>query len=63
MKFKEERALANIDNTIKMLLELANAGEPDHAGLIHVAPVNTEFRATCGDYFEYGAAMKESINA
>ncbi len=45
---------------MKKLLELANAIEPDAAGLIHVAPINTQFRAG-GEYSEYGAAVKAAV--
>jgi hypothetical protein len=43
MKFKEDRLFATPESAEQKLLELANAVEPDHAGRLSVAVINTQF--------------------
>ncbi len=61
MKFKEERPFATPEAAERKLLELANAIEPDHAGRLSVAVINTQFVGAGGSYEEYGVAVKAAI--
>jgi hypothetical protein len=58
MKFKEERPLANIDASVRKLLEIANGLEADHAGRFHVGDINKQFLSAGGSVAEYTAAVK-----
>ena len=61
-KFKEDRPLAGIEAAVKKLLELVNAQEPDLAGRINVAPVNTEFLRAGGLATEYRIAVSAAVD-
>ena len=61
MKFKDDRPFATPEAAERKLLELANAVEPDHAGRLSVAVVNTQFRDAGGSYEEFGIAVKAAI--
>jgi hypothetical protein len=62
MKFKTERAYAGVDAAEKKLLELANAMEADHAGRLHVGPINRQFLEAGGSVAEYTAAVRAAID-
>jgi hypothetical protein len=57
MKFKEQRPYADLGAAQKQLLELANAMEADHAGRLHVGPINRQFLDAGGSVAEYTAAV------
>jgi len=61
MKFKGDLPFATPEAAERKLLELANAIEPDHAGRISVAVINTQFRNGGGSYEDYSAAVKAAI--
>jgi len=61
MKFKEDLPFATPEAAERKLLELANAIEPDHAGRISVAVINTQFRNAGGTSSEYRAAVAAAV--
>src|SRR5260370_39084452 len=58
MKFREDRLFAGVDAAVKKLMEIANGLEPDHAGRIHIGPINKLFMDAGGSPPEYSAAVK-----
>jgi hypothetical protein len=62
MKFREDRLFAGVDAAVKKLMEIANGLEPDHAGRIHIGPINKLFMDAGGDPAEYSAAVKAAID-
>jgi hypothetical protein len=62
MKFREERPLADIDIAVRKLLEIANAMEADHAGRLHVGPINRQLLEAGASVPEYTAALKAAID-
>ena len=56
MKFREDRLFAGVDAAVKKLMEIANGLEPDHAGRIHIGPINKLFMDAGGSPPEYSAA-------
>jgi hypothetical protein len=62
MKFLQERPFANVDVAVKKLLEMANGIEPDHAGRLQAAIINTQFMAAGGNGPEYAAAVKAAVD-
>ena len=62
MKFREDRLFAGIDAAVKKLMEIANGLEPDHAGRIHIGPINKLFMDAGGSPPEYSAAVKAAID-
>ena len=61
MKFRADRPFVTPEAAERKLLELVNAGEPDHAGRLSVEIINRRFREAGGNYEEYGAAVKAAI--
>ena len=61
MKFKEDRPLANVDASVRKLLEIANGIEADHAGRLQIGVINSQFVSAGGSYDEYSAAVKAAI--
>ena len=62
MKYREERPFADVDATVKKLLEIANGMAADHAGRLSVGILNTQFKGAGGSYPEYSAAVKAAID-
>jgi hypothetical protein len=62
MKFKDERPFASVNAGVKKLLEIANAMEADHAGRIHIGPINLQFIEAGGSVPEYSAARKAAVD-
>jgi hypothetical protein len=62
MKFKKDRPYADVAAAEKKLLELANAMEADHAGRLHVGPINQQFLEAGGSVAEYTAALRAAID-
>jgi hypothetical protein len=62
MKFKDERPFASVNTGVKKLLELANAMEADHAGRLHIGPINRQFLDAGASVSEYAAALKAAID-
>jgi hypothetical protein len=46
----------------KKLLEIANGIEADHAGRLHVGPINRQFLDAGASVSEYAAALKAAID-
>ncbi len=61
MKFREDRPFAGVDAAVKKLMEIANGREPDHAGRIHIGPINKLFMDAGGSPLEY-SAVKAAID-
>jgi hypothetical protein len=61
IKFKEDRPLANVDASVRKLLEIANGIEADHAGRLQIGTINSQFVSAGGSYGEYCAAVKLAI--
>jgi hypothetical protein len=61
MKFRQDRPLADVDKAMRKLLEIANAAEADHAGRLHIEPINRAFIDAGGSVAEYGAARKAAV--
>ena len=61
MKCATQRPFATPEAAERKLLELANAIEPDHAGRLSVAVLNTQFVGAGASYDEYGSAVKAAI--
>jgi hypothetical protein len=62
MNFKDERPFASVNADVKKLLEVANALEADHAGRIHIGPVNQQLLEAGASASEYAAAMKAAVD-
>jgi hypothetical protein len=62
MNFKDERPFASVNADVKKLLEVANALEADHAGRIHIGPVNQQLLEAGASVSEYAAAMKAAVD-
>jgi hypothetical protein len=61
MKFKEDRPFANVDASVRKLLEIANGIEADHAGRLQIGVINSQFVSAGGSCDEYSAAVKAAI--
>jgi hypothetical protein len=61
MKLTTDRAYASVEAGLRKLLELANAMEAAHAGLLPVGYLNNQLMGAGATAAEYDAAMKAAI--
>ena len=61
-RLKSERPLADLDTTVRKLLDIAHVVQPDHAGRIHIGPVNRQLLEAGASVPEYTAAPKAAID-